>query len=193
MNKLSFKEQISFFVDAVKNLGCEESNILKQEFDIACKCPVCGDSRTRKNLKRLHFYQKGDVQNVNCFNGDCNVKNMTLYSFLKTYDVRVFEQFKQYYKRKFLWEIQSEAPKLQRTELYELSAGADIFDVTGKPADSEVLDITRELNKQRVLGFIQNFRFTGNDDLDFQNVQSMIREIKALGDQAFQDFKELIN
>lgn len=189
MNKLSFREQIPFFLDAVQQLGCNPKDIHKQELDIACKCPVCGDSRTRKNLKRLHFYQKGDVQNVNCFNGDCSVKNMTLYNFLKTYNNRIFEQFKQFYKRKFLLEIQEW--KKPEDKLFELTASSDIFEVTSKPL--EVLDDTRERNKQLIVEKIQNFQFTGDDELDMKNVQLMIKDIKSLGDQAFQDFKSLIN
>ena len=91
-NQLEFREIVPFFLDCIKQLGCQESDILKQDFDIACKCPVCGDSRTRRNLKRLHLYQKGDVINVNCFNGDCSVKNMTPYRFFQDYNTRIFEQ-----------------------------------------------------------------------------------------------------
>ena len=107
-NQLEFREIAPFFLDCVKQLGCQDSDIHKQDLDIACRCPVCGDSRTRKNLKRLHLYQKGDVINVNCFNGDCSVKNMTPYRFFQDYNARVFEQFKNFYKRKFFDQVQVE-------------------------------------------------------------------------------------
>lgn len=62
--------------------------------DITARCPVCGDSRTHKNKKRLHLYIKNTVTNVNCFNGDCSVHNKTVYSFLKEFFPSLLPQYK---------------------------------------------------------------------------------------------------
>jgi hypothetical protein len=64
------------------------------DVDITARCPVCGDSRSHKNKKRLHLYRKGNVTNVNCFNGDCPVHNKTVYSFLKDFYPALLGQYK---------------------------------------------------------------------------------------------------
>lgn len=197
-NQLEFREIAPFFLDCVKQLGCQDSDIRKQDLDIACRCPVCGDSRTRKNLKRLHLYQKGDVINVNCFNGDCSVKNMTPYRFFQDYNSRVFEQFKNFYKRKFFDQVQVE--KAQR-ELKSGGSGScdscksfnslnaeDLFAV-----DPEILDPERETNKQVILEMIQGFEWTLDDSKDMKAFKDLVTEVKKLGNQAFDDFKMLIN
>lgn len=60
-------------------------NIRETDSDIAVSCPVCGDSRTNRNSRRLHLYKKGDHTGVNCFNGDCAVENKTVFSFLRDF------------------------------------------------------------------------------------------------------------
>lgn len=62
-----------------------DSNIRETDNDIAVSCPVCGDSRTNRNSRRLHLYKKGDHTGVNCFNGDCSVENKTVFSFLRDF------------------------------------------------------------------------------------------------------------
>lgn len=187
-NQLEFREIVPFFLDCIKQLGCQESDILKQDFDIACKCPVCGDSRTRRNLKRLHLYQKGDVINVNCFNGDCSVKNMTPYRFFQDYNSRIFEQFKQFYKRRFFNEIvDSSSLKTKESETAKFDKVQDLFEVT------EIQDPTRELSKTQILEMIQDFEWSYNDEQDLANFKELVTNVKKLGDQAFQDFKSLIN
>jgi hypothetical protein len=64
------------------------------DVDIAARCPVCGDSRSNKRMKRLHLYTKGNVTNVNCFNGDCSVHNKTVYSFLRDFYPALLSQYK---------------------------------------------------------------------------------------------------
>lgn len=66
----------------------------ESDVDIAARCPVCGDSRTHKNKKRLHLYTKGTITNVNCFNGDCAVHNKTMYSFLRDFFPALLNQYK---------------------------------------------------------------------------------------------------
>lgn len=200
-NQLEFREIVPFFLDCVKQLGCQESDIHKQDFDIACRCPVCGDSRTRKNLKRLHLYQKGDVINVNCFNGDCTVKNMTPYKFFQDYNSRVFEQFKNFYKRRFFDQVQVE--KAQR-ELKSGGSGGcdscksfnslnaeDLFAVDPEIQDPE--RAVREANKALILEMIRNFEWSLDDSKDMKAFKDLVTEVKKLGNQAFEDFKMLIN
>lgn len=62
--------------------------------DISARCPVCGDSRSHKNKKRLHLYIKNTVTNVNCFNGDCAAHNKTMYSFLRDFFPALLAQYK---------------------------------------------------------------------------------------------------
>nr|DAM32437.1 MAG TPA: DNA primase [Caudoviricetes sp.] len=189
-NQLEFREIAPFFLDCVKQLGCQDSDIHKQDLDIACRCPVCGDSRTRKNLKRLHLYQKGDVINVNCFNGDCSVKNMTPYRFFQDYNARVFEQFKNFYKRKFFDHIQVEraAKDLKSSDQFGKVKEEDLFAV-----DPEILDPERETNKQVILEMIQGFEWTLDDSKDMEAFKDLVDQVKKLGNQAFDDFKMMIN
>ena len=71
---------IKYFKLAVgSNIGRETDN------DISARCPICGDSSKKKNSKRLHLYTKGDITNINCFNGDCQCQNKTVYSFLRDF------------------------------------------------------------------------------------------------------------
>lgn len=189
-NKLEFREIVPFFLDCVKQLGCADSDIHKQDLDIACRCPVCGDSRTRKNLKRLHLYQKGDVINVNCFNGDCSVKNMTPYRFFEDYNSRVFEQFKNFYKRKFFDQIQVEKAQreLKSEDPFNRVSEDDLF-----AFNPEIQDPERESNKQVILEMIRNFEWTLDDSKDMKAFKDLVEQVKKLGNQAFDDFKILIN
>lgn len=192
-NKLEFREIVPFFLDCVKQLGCADSDIHKQDLDIACKCPVCGDSRTRKNLKRLHLYQKGDVINVNCFNGDCSVKNMTPYRFFEDYNSRVFEQFKNFYKRKFFDQIQVEKAQreLKSEDPFNRVSEDDLFAFNPEIQDSE--SGVREANKVIVLEMIRKFEWTLDDSKDMKAFKDLVEQVKKLGNQAFDDFKILIN
>lgn len=192
-NKLEFREIVPFFLDCVKQLGCADSDIHKQDLDIACRCPVCGDSRTRKNLKRLHLYQKGDVINVNCFNGDCSVKNMTPYRFFEDYNSRVFEQFKNFYKRKFFDQIQVEKAQreLKSEDPFNRVNEDDLFAFNPEIQDPE--KGVREANKVIVLEMIRNFEWTLDDSKDMKAFKDLVEQVKKLGNQAFDDFKILIN
>ena len=189
-NQLEFREIAPFFLDCVKQLGCQDSDIHKQDLDIACRCPVCGDSRTRKNVKRLHLYQKGDVINVNCFNGDCSVKNMTPYRFFQDYNARVFEQFKNFYKRKFFDQVQVEraAKELKESNDPFISVSEDdLF------KQEPILDPERETNKQVILEMIRGFEWTLDDSKDMKAFKNLVDQVKKLGNQAFDDFKMMIS
>ena len=182
-NQLEFREIVPFFLDCVKQLGCADSDIHKQDLDIACRCPVCGDSRTRKNLKRLHLYQKGDVINVNCFNGDCSVKNMTPYRFFQDY------------KRKFFDQIQVErAVKELKSENCDTCKSFNSLNIDDLFAvNPEIQDPEREANKALILEMIRNFEWTLDDSKDIEAFKNLVAEVKKLGNQAFEDFKMLIN
>lgn len=196
-NQLEFREIVPFFLDCVKQLGCQDSDIHKQDFDIACRCPVCGDSRTRKNLKRLHLYQKGEVINVNCFNGDCSVKNMTPYKFFQDYNSRVFEQFKNFYKRRFFDQVQVEkAARGLKSSGCESCKPLNAFNSLSEDdlfaVDPVLVDPEREANKALILGMIENFEWTSDDSKDMENFKVLVTEVKKLGNQAFEDFKLMI-
>lgn len=81
---------IRYFKQAVglDNIGKETS------IDITARCPVCGDSRSNKRMKRLHLYIKNNVTNVNCFNGECASHNKTVYGFLLDFFPALLSQYK---------------------------------------------------------------------------------------------------
>ena len=63
--------------------------------DIAVKCPICGDSKYKKSVKRLHLYEKQGVTLVHCFNGDCELNTqMGLSNFLKIYKPELLLPYK---------------------------------------------------------------------------------------------------
>lgn len=66
----------------------------ESEIDIAAKCPICGDSKTRKS-KRLHLYQKESKTRVKCFNGGCLIESPhTLGRFLKLYYPSLYQDYR---------------------------------------------------------------------------------------------------
>lgn len=81
---------IKYFKLAVgqENIGKESS------LDINARCPVCGDSSKKKSSKRLHLYNKNNRTSVNCFNGNCEVQNKSVYGFIKEFFPSLLEQYK---------------------------------------------------------------------------------------------------
>lgn len=81
-----------YFFLAIGNskIGKEHDN------DITARCPICGDSNTKKHSTRLHLYNKNNIDLVHCFNGGCslNDKNYTMFSFLKTFYPTLFDSYK---------------------------------------------------------------------------------------------------
>ena len=62
--------------------------------DIAVKCPICGDSKTRRS-KRLHLYHKDSKTRVKCFNGGCLIESPhTLGRFLKLYYPSLYQDYR---------------------------------------------------------------------------------------------------
>lgn len=80
---------IKYFKMAVNSGSYSESQL-----DIACRCPICGDSKKKRNSKRLHLYKKGTLELVNCFNAGCSVQNKTMYGFLKEFYPELLPQYK---------------------------------------------------------------------------------------------------
>lgn len=173
----NFNEIIPFFESAVQALGTKVNEIKRMDQDVFCRCPVCGDSK-RGNKKRLHLYQKGDVINVNCFNGDCQVKNYTPYRFFKEFHQRTFNEFQNFYRKRYLLEIQGSAKKgLESWESNE----QDLFEVNyNKTFKSEIVTL------------VKDFEFSGDDDKDFIRVKDLVTKIKDLGDEAYQEFKRML-
>ncbi|CBJ94211.1 Putative DNA primase subunit [Campylobacter phage CPt10] len=67
----------------------------ESSLDIAVKCPICGDSKYKKSVKRLHLYEKQGVTLVHCFNGDCELNTqMSLSNFLKIYKPELLLPYK---------------------------------------------------------------------------------------------------
>lgn len=78
-------------------LAVGSSNIGKNhDNDITVRCPICGDSTTKKHSARLHLYSKNNVDLVHCFNGGCalNEKNFTMHGFLKSFYPSLFDSYK---------------------------------------------------------------------------------------------------
>lgn len=161
---LAYKEQEPFYIDALYMLGVRSEDFKRLgETDLACACPICGDSKYGKK-RRLHFYQKSTVINVNCFNGDCSVKNMTLWSFLKMYSPRIFNSFKDFVRGKYLNEIGSqsktkEKPKLESFELDDFD-----FDISETP---------KEISK--LYKFIEAFEKSSTSN-DLEKIKQFLKE-----------------
>jgi len=102
---------IKFFKQAVNASSYKET-----PSDISCRCPICGDSKYKKNSKRLHLYKKGNVEQINCFNAGCSCVNKTVYSFLRDFYPSLLPQ----YKRET---FQSKMETLKSTRINEFNFG----------------------------------------------------------------------
>jgi len=80
--------------------------------DIAVRCPICGDSRQKKRSARLHLYSKGEVTNVNCFNGTCAAQNKSVYGFLRDFFPNLLSNYKK---------------EVFGTTIEKLKEGTDVF------------------------------------------------------------------
>lgn len=144
---MNFAEIKSYYLEALSELGVSEYKEISYE-DIACKCPICGDSKYSKSKKRLHLYKKGEVINVNCFNGDCPAKNLTPWKFFKTYTPRVFLKFREASRKQYLRELRV------FKETKEIKVNLDFLDTT--------------LEKSKLTDFIEAFEpsVSAKDDLE---------------------------
>jgi len=129
---------IKYFKLAVggENIGKETPD------DIAVRCPVCGDSRTNKRMKRLHLYNKNTVTQVSCFNGDCPVVNKTVYSFLRDFYPALLTQYKR---------------ETFSGNLAELSQNTDVFSQFKIPEQTPISrDIIPEVQVHDLSQYLQN-------------------------------------
>ena len=70
-------------------------NIRKDsDVDISARCPHCSSDPRWKHTSRLHLYEKNGITQVNCFTGDCSVKNKTVYSFLRDFYPNLLDKYK---------------------------------------------------------------------------------------------------
>lgn len=83
-------EDIKYFELAVGSANIKKTT----DVDISARCPHCSADEKWKNTSRLHLYTKGEVTNVNCFTGDCFVKNRTVYSYLRDFYPTLLEGYK---------------------------------------------------------------------------------------------------
>lgn len=83
------------------------------DLDIAVKCPICGDSRHKRNSKRLHLFYKDSKTRIKCFNGGCPVESpMSTGRFLRTYYPQFYEAYKkETYKQKIELGLIESKPK----------------------------------------------------------------------------------
>lgn len=77
----------------LKAVGTAERKDISDS-DISVKCPVCGDSKYHKNVKRLHLYEKRGNTLVHCFNGDCPVGQRTVFTFLRDFYPTLLDSYR---------------------------------------------------------------------------------------------------
>lgn len=155
---LTFKEGEMFITEALKSLGASEFKRIGDN-DIACKCPICGDSQYG-NKKRLHYYEKNGVINVNCFNGDCPAKNLTAYRFLQTFAPRIFNKFREYQRRKWFQQLIGNTKKSKELETISMDDDIGGDGESGKLFESlqETGKTQKPKNSKEFLGFIDKFK-----------------------------------
>lgn len=175
MIQYNFYEVESFYLDALVELGVNGSDVRRLgEQDLACRCPVCGDSRHSENKKRLHLYQKDKVLNVNCFNGDCPVKNLTVWSFFKTYTPRIFNQFQAYHRHKYLDKIIEGSRDFPGREDSKSHGMEEMeFDWSSVP---EVMEVPGSEQPSKMERFIEGFQKGPSRKRDLQRIKDFLSE-----------------
>lgn len=179
-NQLEFREIVPYFEQAILTLA-PSTQFKKHDQDIFCKCPICGDGKTGRK-QRLHLYKKQDVININCFNGDCIVKNYTPYRFFKEFETRTFQQFQNFYKRRFLDQITN---RTNETKLESVKAHEDLFEQNQEILDPEIV--------QEVTNWIEQQEFTNDDDQDLEIFKQLVKRTKDASNQHYQIFRKLLN
>ena len=174
---LTFKEIESFYLDALESLGVSRTEVARLgETDLACACPICGDS-TRGNKRRLHLYQKGEVINVNCFNGDCPAKNLTPFKFMKTYTPRVFTKLRDFSKSRF---VQQLAPKPKEPK--------ELESLTLDNLDDWVVEESK--TNPKLLNFIENFQ--PSEPTNYLEDLTLLTTFLSSNPEIVPEFKELL-
>lgn len=117
-----------FFKLAVGN------NVKETENDIAVKCPICGDSKSKRHIRRLHLFHKNESDAIKCFNGGCVLETVhSVGKFLKDFYPELFDFYK---KRTFKTKIKS----LENTTISQSS----VFGETEIPAQAEKSNLLKE-------------------------------------------------
>lgn len=72
-------------VDEILSEICEH-HVKKRNGGFNARCPVCGDSKKKQRLRRLHvdWYQKFETWAVTCYNGGCSFRSGNIYSLYAT-------------------------------------------------------------------------------------------------------------
>lgn len=166
----------------------------ESQVDIAAKCPICGDSKFKKSVKRLHLYIKGETTLIHCFNGDCELNTQkSLYNFLKIYkqdllfsyknekfknninynfqieESKIDENMSSNWTQNFL--IQKEQPFNQKEQKSSISNNLDnfkVYDVPKQLQKGNSIEIDKFLILRRLsLDLIKNFGdyYYANDNL----------------------------
>ena len=132
--------------------------------DIACRCPICGDSKYSKSKARLHLYENNGRALVNCFN-ECSCNNKTVYAFLRDYYPNLLEGYKQEtFKSRFenISELNNKADfdlsifeKPKETQLNDLQKPTILFDLSKYFTKSDIID--KYVEKRGIIKYKHNF------------------------------------
>ena len=107
---------------------------------VACRCPICGDSKTRKNVKRLNLYTKdgADTDFVSCFNAGCPCEGKTMYTFLRDFYPNLLPQYKREVFQQKMTSLKTLKPISELNKTFDFTdseiAKSETFDFT----DSEI-------------------------------------------------------
>lgn len=108
----------------------------KSNRDYAAKCPVCGDSKKKKNLKRCHLFTKTvwDHDKIHCFN--CGWSG-NMFSMLELISPSLYDSYKNERRSESLNDLQSLYTKKEDNEEDNLpDINVDFFDkVRVKPCN----------------------------------------------------------
>lgn len=160
--------------------------------DIAVKCPICGDSKYKKSVKRLHLYEKQGITLVHCFNGDCELNTqMGLSNFLKIYKPELLLPYK---SENFKFKINSVDSSNNIETKNEVETMKSCFD-----SSSNISNNTSTESKSRDSGTESKSRDSGiesiestNNEFKFINLTSVLdtntsKQIEFLKSRGFND------
>ena len=165
-------KNIKYFKMAVNATAYKESDL-----DIACKCPICGDSNKKANSKRLHLYKKGDLELVNCFNAGCPVENKTMYSFLRDFYPHLLTAYK---KETFSDKIENLKQNCTLGDLLEKTVQKDdiypaLYDLNEyfEELSSEYIDY---LSNRKITPHFGGTWYKGKQDVTIQDIRYNIKD-----------------
>jgi len=98
--------------------------------DYNARCPICGDSRKNKSLKRFHLYTKSSIDGdlLKCFNGDCDYTG-NMYSFLKEFHPALYQSYVQEMNGKKINHIQEFLKNEKEISLKDAISNIDILKI----------------------------------------------------------------